>query len=190
MFTGIIEERGEVLDLSLAADGDSARLSIRADTVTGDVGHGDSIAVSGVCLTVVERAAGSFTADVMAETLSRTTLGSLAVGDEVNLERSVLPTTRMGGHVVQGHVDGVGTLVSRTPHPAWDEIRIAVGARAGPLHRRQGRDRGRRHLAHRRRRARHRRRRRVRHRRDPGDPRGHHAGRPATAATGSTSRWT
>ncbi|MEO5834111.1 MAG: riboflavin synthase [Nakamurella sp.] len=127
MFTGIIEERGEVLDLTLAADGDSARLTIRAATVTGDVGHGDSIAVSGVCLTVVDRAEGSFTADVMAETLGRTTLGALAVGDEVNLERSVLPTTRMGGHVVQGHVDGVGTLVSRTPHPAWDEIRIGVG---------------------------------------------------------------
>jgi len=127
VFTGIIEERGEVLDLTLAADGDSARLTIRAATVTGDAGHGDSIAVSGVCLTVVDRAAGTFTADVMAETLTRTTLGALSVGDEVNLERSVLPTTRMGGHVVQGHVDGVGTLVSRTPHPAWDEIRIAVG---------------------------------------------------------------
>lgn len=127
MFTGIIEERGEVLDLSLAADGDSARLTIRAATVTGDAGHGDSIAVSGVCLTVVDRAPGAFTADVMAETLTRTTLGALAVGDQVNLERSVLPTTRMGGHVVQGHVDGVGTLVSRTPHPAWDEVRISVG---------------------------------------------------------------
>jgi riboflavin synthase len=128
VFTGIIEERGEVLDLTLAADGDSARLTIRAATVTDDAGHGDSIAVSGVCLTVVDRATGTFTADVMAETLSRTTLGALAVGDEVNLERSVLPTTRMGGHVVQGHVDGVGTLLSRTSHPAWDEIRIAVGA--------------------------------------------------------------
>ncbi len=127
MFTGIIEERGEVLHLTVAADGDSARLTIRAATVVGDAGHGDSIAVSGVCLTVVDRSAGSFTADVMAETLTRTTLGGLTVGDRVNLERSLLPTTRMGGHVVQGHVDGVGTLVSRSPHPAWDEIRISVG---------------------------------------------------------------
>ena len=128
MFTGIIEERGEVLDLIIAPAGDSARLTIRAAKVTGDAGHGDSIAVSGVCLTVVDRGAGTFTADVMAETLARTTIGRLAAGDQVNLERSLLPTTRMGGHVVQGHIDGVGTLVARTPHPAYDEISIAVGA--------------------------------------------------------------
>ena len=126
MFTGIIEERGEVLDLTVAPEGDSARLTVRASKVTSDAGHGDSIAVSGVCLTVVDRATGTFTADVMAETLARTTIGRLAVGDVVNLERSVLPTTRLGGHIVQGHVDGVGRVLERTSHPAYDEIRIAI----------------------------------------------------------------
>ena len=129
MFTGIIEERGEVLALSL--DADAARLTVRAGTVTSDAGHGDSIAVGGVCLTVVDRTADSFTADVMAETLRRTTIGALRAGDRVNLERSVRPTTRLGGHVVQGHVDGVGTLLARTPHPAYDELRFAAPAEIG-----------------------------------------------------------
>jgi riboflavin synthase len=83
--------------------------------------------VSGVCLTVVDRTADTFTVDVMAETLRRSTIGALSAGDEVNLERSVTPTTRLGGHIVQGHVDGTGVLTVRTPHPAYDEIRIAVG---------------------------------------------------------------
>ena len=96
MFTGIIEERGEVLSLDL--DADAGRLTVRADTVTEDAGHGDSIAVGGVCLTVVDRTVDSFTADVMAETLRRTTIGALRAGDRVNLERSVRPTTRLGGH--------------------------------------------------------------------------------------------
>ncbi len=128
MFTGLIEERGEVLDLAVTPEGDSARLTVRATRVTGDAGHGDSIAVSGVCLTVVDRGEGMFTADVMAETLARTTIGRLVVGDRVNLERSVLPTTRLGGHLVQGHVDGVGTLIERVSHPAYDEIKIAIPA--------------------------------------------------------------
>ncbi len=128
MFTGIVEERGQVVDLQInAADTGSARLTVRGPAVTSDAGHGDSIAVSGVCLTVVDRSADTFTVDVMAETLRRSTIGALVAGDEVNLERSVLPTTRLGGHIVQGHVDGTGTITVRTPHDAYDEVRIAVG---------------------------------------------------------------
>jgi riboflavin synthase len=128
MFTGIVEERGKVVDLQVDdADAGSARLTIRGPLVTQDAGHGDSIAVSGVCLTVVDRSADTFTVDVMAETLRRSTIGGLASGDEVNLERSVTPTTRLGGHIVQGHVDGTGVISARTPHPAYDEVRIAVG---------------------------------------------------------------
>lgn len=129
MFTGIVEERGRIVDVQLdGARAGSARLTVRGPKVTADVGHGDSIAVSGVCLTVVERDGDRFTVDVMAETLRRTTVGALHPGDEVNLERSVTPTTRLGGHIVQGHVDGTGTLVGRIEHPAYDEIRIRAGA--------------------------------------------------------------
>ncbi|WP_420124314.1 riboflavin synthase [Nakamurella sp.] len=136
MFTGIVEERGRIVDVHLdgsdagTAPG-SARLTVHGPKVTSDVGHGDSIAVSGVCLTVVERDGDTFTVDVMAETLRRTTVGALAAGDEVNLERSVTPTTRLGGHIVQGHVDGTGTVVRRTEHPAYDEIRIRTSAELG-----------------------------------------------------------
>ncbi len=126
MFTGIIEELGEVLAIDLSASGEDARITVRAPKVTGDAGHGDSIAVSGVCLTVVGQHHDTFTADVMAETLLRTTVGALTPGDPVNLERSLQASSRMGGHVVQGHVDGVGTIVGRVGHPAWDEVRIAV----------------------------------------------------------------
>jgi len=134
MFTGIVEERGQVVDLRVstqdtAAEGipGSARLTVRGPLVTQDAGHGDSIAVSGVCLTVVERSADTFTVDVMAETLKRSTIGTLAPGDQVNLERSVTAATRLGGHIVQGHVDGTGAVTVRIAHPAYDEIRIAVG---------------------------------------------------------------
>ena len=132
MFTGIVEERGRIVevhreDLDDTGAG-SARLTVRGPKVTSDVGHGDSIAVSGVCLTVVERDGDSFTVDVMAETLRRSTIGDLMPGDEVNLERCVTPSTRLGGHIVQGHVDGTGTVVQRTEHPAYDEIRIRAGA--------------------------------------------------------------
>ena len=133
MFTGIVEERGEVVDL-LVSDNEegtggagSARLTVRGPLVTQDAGHGDSIAVSGVCLTVVDRSADTFTVDVMAETLKRSTIGALAPGDQVNLERSVTATTRLGGHIVQGHVDGTGIVTVRIAHAAYDEIRIAVG---------------------------------------------------------------
>lgn len=127
MFTGIVEEQGTVTALEHVDGGAAARVTVHGPVVTSDVGHGDSIAVSGVCLTVVDSADGSFTADVMAETLLRTTAGAWTPGGRVNLERSVTPTTRLGGHVVQGHVDGTGTLVARTEHAAYDEIRIAVG---------------------------------------------------------------
>lgn len=132
MFTGIVEERGEVVALELAPDGADARVTVRGPVVTQDVRHGDSIAVSGVCLTVVAAAAGTFTADVMAETLLRTSARDWAPGRPVNLERSVTPATRLGGHVVQGHVDGVGTVVARVPHEGYDEFGIAVDIKLAP----------------------------------------------------------
>src|SRR5664279_4627913 len=131
MFTGIVEERGRVVDLQVsdeeAGTAGAARLTVRGPTVTADAAHGDSIAVSGVCLTVVARTADTFSVDVMAETLRRSTIGALRGGDEVNLEASVTPTTRLGGHIVQGHVDGTGVITVRTQHAGYDEIRISVG---------------------------------------------------------------
>ena len=132
MFTGIVEERGEVVALELAPDGADARVTVRGPVVTQDVRHGDSIAVSGVCLTVVASDGATFTADVMAETLLRTSARDWAPGRPVNLERSVTPATRLGGHVVQGHVDGVGTVVARVPHEGYDEFSIAVGKQLAP----------------------------------------------------------
>ena len=111
MFTGIVEELGEVAELIDL--GDAARIAVRGKTVTVDARHGDSIAVNGVCLTVVDVDGETFTADVMAETLNRSSLGVLAPGDAVNLERAAMLSTRLGGHLVQGHVDGVATIVSR-----------------------------------------------------------------------------
>ncbi len=131
MFTGIVEERGEIVALEVAADGKDARITVRGPKVTSDAGHGDSIAVSGVCLTVIDQADGSFTADVMAETLLRTTVGALKVGDPVNLERSVTAATRLGGHIMQGHVDGIGRIVEHLHHDAYDEVKIAVEAGLG-----------------------------------------------------------
>ncbi|MDY6994974.1 MAG: riboflavin synthase [Actinomycetota bacterium] len=131
MFTGIVEELGEVVgkeDL-----GDSARLVIRGPIVTSDAGHGDSIAVNGVCLTVVEVLPdGSFSTDVMAETLNRSSLRGAAAGTRVNLERAAAISSRLGGHIVQGHVDGTGQVVSRTPSEHWTVVRIAL---PGPLSR-------------------------------------------------------
>jgi riboflavin synthase len=124
MFTGIVEELGtlaSVIDL-----GDAARLSVRGPLVTADARHGDSIAVNGVCLTVVDVDAGSFTADVMKETLDRSALGTLRPGDPVNLERAATLSTRMGGHLVQGHVDGVGTVTDREPADHWEVVRVAL----------------------------------------------------------------
>ncbi|MGP4111695.1 riboflavin synthase [Streptomyces sp. 4N509B] len=126
MFTGIIEELGEVA--ALTRHGDSARLRLRAPLVTEGAVHGDSIAVNGVCLTVVETDDDGFTADVMAETLNRSNLGHLAPGDRVNLERPTRLGGRLGGHLVQGHVDGTGTLLSRTPGEHWDTVAFSLPA--------------------------------------------------------------
>ena len=125
MFTGIVEELGEVIGLSWPA-ADAARLRISGPLVTSDARPGDSIAVNGVCLTVVDTAEGAFTADVMAETLRRSALQQLRTGDAVNLERAVTPSTRLGGHIVQGHVDGVGTVAERIPGSQWEIVRFRL----------------------------------------------------------------
>jgi riboflavin synthase len=122
MFTGIVAELGEVAGID--HHGDAARLTIRGSTE--GVALGESIAVNGVCLTVTAILGGTFTADVMGETLSRSGLGALAPGDPVNLERSVRLADRMGGHLVQGHVDATATIVSRTPAGHWDQVRITL----------------------------------------------------------------
>ena len=126
MFTGLVEEVGHVDSVEL--QGDAVRLGIAATIVLGDAQLGDSIAVNGVCLTVAELGEGTFTADVMKESLNRSSLGELEVGAPVNLERAVLPTTRLGGHIVQGHVDGTGTLLSRTPSEHWEVLRFSLPA--------------------------------------------------------------
>jgi riboflavin synthase len=127
MFTGIVEELGDVAGLEVLAD--AARLTIRGPVVAADAGHGDSIAVNGVCLTVAELLPdGRFTADVMAETLDRSNLGDLQVGSRVNLERAAAVNSRLGGHIVQGHVDGTGRVVARTPSEHWEVVRIEVPA--------------------------------------------------------------
>jgi riboflavin synthase len=127
MFTGIVEELGEVTGRDLLAD--AARLTIRGPVVTADAGHGDSIAVNGVCLTVVDLLPdGQFTADVMAETLNRSSLGQLQVGSRVNLERAAAVNSRLGGHIVQGHVDGTGRVVARSPSEHWEVVRIEIPA--------------------------------------------------------------
>ncbi len=127
MFTGIVEEIGTVSGIERGQE--SARLAVRAPTVVTGAHPGDSIAVNGVCLTVVDVDGPAFTADVMRETLERSTLGALAPGDPVNLERAVTPLTRLGGHLVQGHVDGTGHIVDRRPGERWEVVRIALPAR-------------------------------------------------------------
>ncbi len=124
MFTGIVEELGEVVSIEESAA--SARLRVRGPLVTADAGHGDSIAVNGVCLTVVDAAGGAFAADVMQETLVRSSLPTLRAGDAVNLERAVRLADRLGGHLVQGHVDGVGRVLSREPGERWELIWISL----------------------------------------------------------------
>jgi riboflavin synthase len=125
MFTGIVEELGEVVRLT-DGGGDSAVLAVRGPVVTSDARHGDSISVNGVCLTVIDNVDGVFTADVMGETLRRSSLGALRVGGEVNLERAATVGSRLGGHLVQGHVDGVATLLSREPADQWEVLRFAL----------------------------------------------------------------
>lgn len=124
MFTGIIEELGEVV--AVENQGDSSRFRLRGPLVTADAQHGDSIAVNGVCLTVVGADDGEFTADVMAETLHRSALGALGTGSRVNLERPMALGGRLGGHLVQGHVDGTGTVTERTPGDHWELVRVAL----------------------------------------------------------------
>lgn len=137
MFTGIIEELGEVV--SIEEIGESSRIRLRGPVVTADARHGDSIAVNGVCLTVLddnEQLAarnGEFSADVMRETLRRSSLGALRPGSRVNLERAMALGARLGGHLVQGHVDATGTLLSRSPgdldadgNPRWEVLRFSL----------------------------------------------------------------
>jgi riboflavin synthase len=126
MFTGIVEELGVVE--ALVDQGDAVRLTVRGPHVTLDAGLGDSIAVNGCCLTVAERDQETFTADVMRETLEKTSLGVLVPGDRVNLERAVTAQTRLGGHIVQGHVDGTGRLLSRTPSEHWEVVEVSLPA--------------------------------------------------------------
>jgi riboflavin synthase len=125
MFTGIVEELGEIVAAEPLTD--AARLTIRGKLVTSDARHGDSIAVNGVCLTVVDIVDGdSFTTDVMGETLNRSSIGALDLGAKVNLERAAAVDSRLGGHIVQGHVDGTGIIVSRTPQENWEVVRVSV----------------------------------------------------------------
>ena len=126
MFTGIVEELGEVA--GLADLGDSVRLTLRGPVVVDGASHGDSIAVNGVCLTVVDSGTDTFTADVMRETLDRSSLGALVVGDPVNLERPMRLDGRLGGHLVQGHVDGTGTIESRDRSEHWEVVRVSLPA--------------------------------------------------------------
>ncbi len=126
MFTGIVEELGEVV--AVERQSDAARLTVRGPLVVSDAAPGDSIAVNGVCLTVAERGAGTFTADVMAETLQRSSLGALVPGSRVNLERPVTLAARLGGHLVQGHVDGTGQILDRTAGEHWEVVRVSLPA--------------------------------------------------------------
>ncbi|MGK0715805.1 riboflavin synthase [Leucobacter sp. W1153] len=136
MFTGLIEEIGEIV--AVTPVGDSLRLTVKGPKVTEDAGHGDSIQVSGVCLTVIEQGtaadgSGTFTADVMAQSIHMSTLGALQPGDQVNLERAARVDSRLGGHIVQGHVDGTAELLSATPGDAWRVLRFALPRELAPL---------------------------------------------------------
>jgi riboflavin synthase len=126
MFTGIIEERGEIV--ASEPSGDGVRLTVRAPLAVSDARQGDSIAVSGVCLTVIDQGADWFTADVMRQTLDMSTLGGFAVGTPVNLERALAAHTRLGGHIVQGHVDGTGEVVEVRPGAQWRVLRVSLPA--------------------------------------------------------------
>lgn len=127
MFTGLIEEIGTIVAIEQSPSRPDAIITVRAAIVTEDARPGDSIAVDGVCLTVVELLPdGSFTADVMPETIERSTLSGLGPGSRVNLERAMRADARLGGHIVQGHVDGIATLEQRMPGERWDDLRFSV----------------------------------------------------------------
>ena len=124
MFTGIVEELGSVIGIEHGED--SAVLHLRGHHVVSDASHGSSIAVNGVCLTVVEHDRETFTVDVMAETLSRSSLGALVPGAPVNLERAMAASSRFGGHIVQGHVDGTATILLREPGDKWEVVTVTL----------------------------------------------------------------
>jgi riboflavin synthase len=129
MFTGIVEEVGEIVDVRTS--GDVVVLTVRGPRVSTDAAHGDSIAVNGCCLTVVDEEGASedlFRLELVPETLKRTSLGAVVAGSKVNLERALPAGGRLGGHIVQGHVDGVGTLLGRTPGERSDEVRFSLPA--------------------------------------------------------------
>jgi riboflavin synthase len=126
LYTGIVEELGEVV--AVERTGDSGKITVRGPLVTADAAHGDSICINGVCLTVTSLADGGFTADVMGETLERSGLGALDPGTKVNLERPVRADGRLGGHIVQGHVDGTGVITQRRPADNWQVVRISLPA--------------------------------------------------------------
>ena len=123
MFTGIVEELGRVAAIQALPD-NAIRITIEGPTVLSDANLGDSICVNGVCLTVAEQNGDQFTADVMSETINRTTIGDLLAGSQVNLERPVTLATRLGGHLVQGHVDAVGAVSAREHSENWDVVTI------------------------------------------------------------------
>ena len=131
MFTGIIEELGSVVNWEQGTD--AARLTVRGPLAVSDAKHGDSISVSGVCLTVIDQGPDWFTADVMAQTIAMSTLKTPAPGDRVNLERAALVGDRLGGHIVQGHIDGTSTLLAITPGEAWRVLRFALPDAIAPL---------------------------------------------------------
>jgi len=131
MFTGIVEEIGAVT--AVEPSGDGVRLTVHAPLAVSDAGHGDSIAVSGVCLTVIDRGEDWFTADVMRQTLEMSTLAGVAQGRQVNLERATAAHGRLGGHIVQGHIDGTGQVLEVRPGDQWRVIRVALPAALAPL---------------------------------------------------------
>lgn len=131
MFTGIVEEIGEVT--AVAPSGDGVRLTVRAPKAVSDAAHGDSISVSGVCLTVIDQGPDWFTADVMQQTLEMSTLDGVAEGRPVNLERATAAHGRLGGHIVQGHIDGTGELLEVRPGEQWRVLRISLPDALAPL---------------------------------------------------------
>ena len=136
MFTGIIEELGEVIAWQSTAD--AARLTVRAPLAVSDAAHGDSISVSGVCLTVVEQGDDWFTADVMAETIAMSTLSTVSAGQRVNIERAAQVGDRLGGHIVQGHIDGTSRVLAITDGSAWRVVRLSLSPDVAPLVARKG----------------------------------------------------
>ena len=136
MFTGIIEELGEVTAWERGAD--AARLTVRAPLAVSDAKHGDSISVSGVCLTVVDQGPDWFTADVMAESIAMSWFDAMAADRRVNIERAAQVGDRLGGHIVQGHIDGTATLISETDGSAWRVLRFSLAPDVAPLVARKG----------------------------------------------------